>query len=243
MDLTVHVRYGRPVTEVLPRTANGRATRRRILDGATALIAERGVADVSLDDVRARSRTSKSQLHLYFPRRRDLLVAVARNTGELVLDGQRGHFATGFDGVDRIAAWRDDIVAAQTARGARGGCPVGSLVGQLAEQDEDARTALAETFDAWERPLEEGLRAMRDRRLLRSDVDPAALATSVMASLQGGLLLTQVRRDPGQVRIALDGALAQIGAAMAAGPADDAAPRHDVGPDVVPLPDTGRDGA
>jgi AcrR family transcriptional regulator len=205
------------VTEVLPRTANGRATRRRILDSATELIAERGVAAVALDDVRVRSRTSKSQLYLYFPGRRELLVAVAQNTADAVLGAQRDHFATGFDEVDRIAAWRDDIVAAQTARGARGGCPVGTLVGQLAENDEEARRILADAFDAWERPLQDGLEAMRERGQLRSDVDAAALATSVMASLQGGLLLTQVRRDPEQVRIALDGALTQVRAAMLAG--------------------------
>ena len=121
------------------------------------------------------------------------------------------------------SSWRSSItvttrprrlITPRTARGARGGCPVGSLVGQLAEQDDEARRVLAEAFDAWERPLQDGLEAMRDQGRLRADVDPAALATSVMASLQGGLLLTQVRRDPDQVRIALDGALVQVRAAM-----------------------------
>jgi TetR/AcrR family transcriptional repressor of nem operon len=41
---------------------------------------------------------------------------------------------------------------------------------------------------------------------LRKDADPAALATATMASIQGGLLLTQVRRDPNQLRIALNAA-------------------------------------
>ena len=39
-----------------------------------------------------------------------------------------------------------------------------------------------------------------------TDADPAALATATMASIQGGLLLTQVRRDPRQLRIALNAA-------------------------------------
>ena len=60
-----------------------------------------------------------------------------------------------------------------------------------------------------------GLEQMRGRGELRSDADPAALATATMASLQGGLLLTQVRRDPGQLRLALDGALANLRTAAA----------------------------
>ena len=47
---------------------------------------------------------------------------------------------------------------------------------------------------------------MTTRGKLRSDADPAALATGTMASIQGGLLLTQVRRDPHQLRNALNAA-------------------------------------
>ena len=47
---------------------------------------------------------------------------------------------------------------------------------------------------------------MKARGKLRKDADPAALATATMASIQGGLLLTQVRRDPQQLRIALEAA-------------------------------------
>jgi len=44
---------------------------------------------------------------------------------------------------------------------------------------------------------------MRQRGALAPEADPAALATATMANLQGGLLLTQVRRDPEQLRVAL----------------------------------------
>jgi hypothetical protein len=44
------------------------------------------------------------------------------------------------------------------------------------------------------------------RGKLRLDADPAVLTTATMASIQGGLLLTQVRRDPRQLRIALNAA-------------------------------------
>ncbi len=48
-------------------TAKGTATRARIVEGAAQLIRERGVANVSLDDIRAVTSTSKSQLFHYFP--------------------------------------------------------------------------------------------------------------------------------------------------------------------------------
>jgi hypothetical protein len=45
---------------------------------------------------------------------------------------------------------------------------------------------------------------------LRPDTDVDLLAASTLASLQGGLVLTQARRDPQALRGALDGALALI---------------------------------
>lgn len=60
-------------------TAKGRATRERIIEGAAAVLRERGVASATLDDVMARTGTSKSQLFRYFPSGKDeLLLAVAR---------------------------------------------------------------------------------------------------------------------------------------------------------------------
>jgi len=47
---------------------------------------------------------------------------------------------------------------------------------------------------------------MKTRGKLRHDADPAALATATMASIKGGLLLTQVRRDSNQLRTALNAA-------------------------------------
>jgi hypothetical protein len=47
---------------------------------------------------------------------------------------------------------------------------------------------------------------MRSRGKLRADADPARLATATLAAIEGGLVLTQTRRDPRQLRIALDAA-------------------------------------
>jgi hypothetical protein len=54
---------------------------------------------------------------------------------------------------------------------------------------------------------------MAARGELRGGADPAALAQNMLAAVQGGLLLTQVRRDPGQLRTALEGAVQAILAA------------------------------
>lgn len=97
----------------------------------------------------------------------------------------------------------------QERLGGRGGCPIANLLGQLGERD-DVRGLLASGFDRWEGHIKAGLAAI-SRLALLPDTDVEWLAASTLASLQGGLVLTQARRDPRALRRALDGALALIG--------------------------------
>ena len=55
----------------------------------------------------------------------------------------------------------------------------------------------------------------KEERCRRSCPGASGAGAATMASIQGGLLLTQVRRDPRQLRIALDAARANLGLAAA----------------------------
>src|SRR5260370_36652846 len=81
-----------------PATAKGRATRERILQAAAELVAEKGIAGMSLDDVRARTGASRSQLYHYFEDRDDLVHAIIEVTTDAVLDTQA-------ELLDHLASW------------------------------------------------------------------------------------------------------------------------------------------
>lgn len=190
-------------------TARGRRTRQRIVDAAVAVVAERGAQAASLDEVRARSATSKSQLYHYFSDRDDLLRAVAAATADMVLAAQAEEFA-GLGTPDGLRRWADARVAYCELAGGGTGCPIAGLVAQLGEHDDAARALLAGGLDRWEAALHDGLAAQQRDGLLRAEADPAALATAVLAAFQGGAVLAQARRDATPLRAALDGALALV---------------------------------
>lgn len=197
----------------MPRTLNGRATRERILQAATDLIAERGVAGTSVDDVRKRAQASKSQLYLYFADRDALLREVADRTCDRVVT-RHAEKLSGVDSLAGIKRYLDAVVDRQVRREIQTGCPIGRLAGQMAAQDDQARLVLAQGLARWEENLRAALAAMAARGELREEIDPAALATQTLALLQGGLLLALVRNDAGQIRLAADAVLVLIHAAM-----------------------------
>jgi TetR/AcrR family transcriptional regulator, transcriptional repressor for nem operon len=189
-----------------PKTARGRATRERIVAAASELIAERGVAETSLDDVIERAGASKSQLYHYFEDRAALLRAVVSHNADGVLSAVGGPL----DSWTAIRSSFDALVALQEERRGCGGCPIGTLVAQLAEVDEQARLALVDAFARWETRLRDGLRSMQLKGKLDSSADPGKLAAATLAAIQGGLVLTQTRRDAGQLAVALDAAYAHL---------------------------------
>jgi TetR/AcrR family transcriptional repressor of nem operon len=192
-----------------PSTEQGRRTRQRIVAAAADVVAEKGAPGASLDEVGARAAASRSQLYHYFDDKADLLRAVAEATNDTVLDGQRALLA-GLDTWAGLERWADALVEFQEQHGGRGGCPIANLVGQLGERDDDIRAILASGFDRWEAHIRAGLAAMVTSGELRPETDVDWLAVATLASLQGGLILTQARRDPRVLRQALDGALALI---------------------------------
>ena len=194
---------------VQPTTERGRRTRERIVTAAAQVVAEKGALGASLDEVGARAVASRSQLYHYFGDKADLLRAVAEATNDAVLGGQEDLFA-GLGTWAGLVRWTDALVAFQEERGGKGGCPIAGLLGQLGERDDGMRVVLADGFDRWEASIRAGLAEMVTSGELQPGTDIEWLAGSTLASLQGGLTLSQARRDPRALRRALDGALALI---------------------------------
>ena len=188
-------------------TRKGQETRQRIVAAAAQLMYERGIAEATLEDVRAAAGVSGSQVYHYFDDKQALLLAVIEYQTEAVLELQQPHF----DKLDTMAGlrqWRDALVEYQRRLQCRGGCPIGSLGSEVAENNPEARLAVASGFLRWEAAIREGLQAMHARGEL--DADPEDLALATLAALQGGLLLTQLQRRVKPLEVALDSSLDHI---------------------------------
>lgn len=192
------------------RTARGTATRARIVEAAADLVRAHGVANTSLDAVLAASHASKSQLYHYFADKDDLVLAVIQRQTECLLAAQES-LLKNFTSLAGLRRWRDALVELTRRNNGAGGCPLGSLVPELAESARP-RALLAEGFARWESYLVAGFTAMRVRGELRPGAEPADLATAVLTALQGGLLLAQTMRSTRPLELALDMALQHVAA-------------------------------
>src|SRR6201984_3740865 len=126
-------------------TPKGARTRARIVEEAAALIHERGVAGTTLEDVKVAAEVSGSQMYHYFPDKNELVQAVIDYQADTIVSHQRDALSS----ADGVEAWRNMVITAAKRTDARGVCPLGSLVAQLAENAPQARALIAAGSDRW----------------------------------------------------------------------------------------------
>jgi AcrR family transcriptional regulator len=195
-------------------TPKGAATRARIVQAAADLVLARGAGGTRLDDIRAGTGTSKSQLFHYFPGgKSELVSALADFQAERVLDAQRP-WLDELDSWDAWERWRDSVLDHYGSQ-PHWGCPIGALASELAGRDPALGAEVSAHMERWRAELRAGIERMRRSGALREDIDPERLSLAIFATLQGGLMLTQTMHSLEPLRAALDGALATLRAQAA----------------------------
>ncbi len=189
-----------------PKTARGRERKRAIISVGAALMYERGVRATGVDDVLVASGCGKSQFYHYFSSKEDLVAAVLEYQLAAVL-GELGEFR--LDTWSGLRAWLDSLLAGQRQRGFRG-CPVGSLTVELRASSPNMQRPVAEAFTRWQNVLADAFASMKTKELLKANAQPARLAETTLAAVQGGYLLSTAQRDPRPMQTALTAAYQQL---------------------------------
>jgi AcrR family transcriptional regulator len=194
------------VTRTLTR--KGAATRDRIVEGAAAEIRERGVLRTTLEDVMARTRTSKSQLFHYFPGgKEELLLAVARHEADRVLTDQQPHLGD-LSSWAAWQAWRDALVQRYRAQGQS--CPLNAVNSELGRTSPGARAVSAELMRRWQGEIATGIARMQQAGEIDPELDAARAASALLAGIQGGVLLLLTTGSSAHLEAALDVGIAAL---------------------------------
>ncbi|WP_053848665.1 TetR/AcrR family transcriptional regulator [Streptomyces sp. NRRL B-24085] len=172
-----------------------RGARERMVFSAAQLIRREGVAATGMREVAAHADAPRGSLQHYFPGGKEQLVneavrwagryagnRVARFLAALPEPTPSGLFAA------MVRQWTDEYENA----GFAGGCPVAAATVDWAESTASTRAAVAEAFAAWTGPV---ARALADMGV--PEERAGALATLMVSSLEGAILMARAQRDVG----------------------------------------------
>ena len=185
-------------------------TRDRLINSARYLFWERGFAGTSMADLLAHADVNSGSFYHFFESKeallREVLAGYLDALRPMVVDPA---FAQTDEPVERIfailAGYRGRILQTEC----RYGCPLGRLALEIDPENRPAHKLIAENFAAWIAAVEECILALSPR--LPRSVEPHALATFVLTTMEGGVMLS---RSAGSVE-PFDAAVRQLRAHFA----------------------------
>jgi AcrR family transcriptional regulator len=166
------------------------STRDRLIESARYLFWERGFAGTSMADLLAHAGVNSGSFYHFFESKEALLRVVL----EGYIDGLRPMvvnpaFAKTNEPLERIfailAGYRERILQTEC----KYGCPLGRLALEIDPENRPAHKLIAENFQGWIGAVRECLSDMKNR--LPKNIDLDALATYVLAVMEGGVMLSR----------------------------------------------------
>ena len=190
-------------------TIGKQTTKLRMINSALDQFHRYGVNGTSVDQVLKKSKTGKSQFTHYFKTKDGMVRATIQHLAEMI---QTGQTPTGYD----IRTWTDlegwfqTYIDFQESIGCQRSCPMSTLGSELAKEDKQARGDVIE-FLEWSRSQ---LTTFFSDRKAAGELIPAAqpqeLADLCITIMQGGMLLSKMRRDTTMFRNSASQALQYI---------------------------------
>lgn len=170
-----------------------RGPRERMVFSAAQLIRRDGVAATGMRDVAEHAHAPRGSLQHYFPGGKEQLVNEAVDWAGRYAAGRVARFVASMDEptpsglfAAMVRQWTEEY--ART--GFEGGCPVAAATVDCAQATDSTRTAAAEAFARWTRPVAD---ALTDMGVPVGRAEP--LATLMISTLEGALLIARAERD------------------------------------------------
>jgi TetR/AcrR family transcriptional regulator, transcriptional repressor for nem operon len=189
-----------------PATSKGQRARSLITESAARLMHEKGIDATSMDDVLAASRAGKSQMYHYFSSKEDLVAAVLEFQFSRIMAAQS---ALHDEFCADLGRWRQEVLEANES-GGFSGCPLGAFAGQL-DGSPSLQALYADLFARWQAALAALVDRARSAGGLRLSASSDDAALVLLGALEGGSILSHVRRRQDDLERMLDAALISVG--------------------------------
>jgi TetR/AcrR family transcriptional regulator, transcriptional repressor for nem operon len=168
--------------------STGSATRQRLIESARYLFWERGFAGTSMADLLAHAKVNSGSFYHFFDSKEALLREVLESylvaLHPMIVEPA---YAATTKPIERIFAilegYRERIVMTD----AQYGCPLGRLALEIDPENRPAHKLIAENFRGWI----DAVRACLEAATFPAGTDIEALATYVLATMEGGVMLSR----------------------------------------------------
>ena len=181
--------------------SKGEQTRQAIIRKAAPIFNQRGFEGAALSDLMRATGLEKGGIYRHFESKQQLAGEAFDYAWQLALDARFGEAQKILDTVDRLKRvvlnFRD-----RRAGLVQGGCPLLNAAIDSDDGNPALRTKARRAFASWLGLLQSIIEEGQERGEIRSGVNPTDLATLIVTTLEGSLMLERLQRAPEPLNIA-----------------------------------------
>jgi len=176
----------------------GEQTRRRIVEAAAPIFNKRGYEGASLSDLMAATGLKKGGIYRHFSSKEELAAEVFDYTWETAWKLRLLHLDEKANGIEKLKQYIANFVDRRSP--VAGGCPLLNTAIEADDGNPVLRAHATKALRFWLSRLQAIVEQARERGETRPGVDPRAVATVIVASLEGALMMSRLQRDDEPLR-------------------------------------------
>ncbi len=189
--------------------AKGQATRARMIEAAYRLAILKGFDRTSVSEIMEAADVQKGTFYHHFPDKDSLgLAVIERDRAEfLAMLEESLDAATPMKSLERFFA---RALRKHAARRFVGGCLWGNTALEMGDSNPAFAKVVGQVFATWAAKVERVVRAGQNAGEIRNDVPAAALAKSIVAVVEGGIMLSRLTKREGAMKECLSAMRAML---------------------------------
>ncbi len=171
----------------------GELTRKRIVEAAAPIFNQHGYEGSSLNALMQATGLKKGGIYRHFASKEELAGEAFDYTWEAAWKARLLHVDERPNAIDKIKQLIANFVARRSP--IPGGCPVLNTAVDADDGNPLLRARVTKALRLWTGRLETYVKQAQRQRQAKSDVDPKAVATLIVASLEGALMMSRIQRS------------------------------------------------
>jgi TetR/AcrR family transcriptional regulator, transcriptional repressor for nem operon len=173
--------------------SKGESTKDHILKTTRHLFTTQGFRTTRISDIIEATGVKKGNLYYHFPSKEELGLAVLLDAQEEFQGFLDGSFQ-GNSPIDKILNSCDTLLSFLQEHDFVGGCLFGNTALEMTDSNSKFAKIIQEVFDYWTGKIEHELRAGKADGSFISPIPIASLATTVVATIEGGIMMSRVSK-------------------------------------------------
>ncbi|WNO07515.1 TetR/AcrR family transcriptional regulator [Teredinibacter sp. KSP-S5-2] len=171
------------------------ATRRHILEVTAQAMCENGYKATSLSDIIDKAGVSKGALYHHFANKQELGHAVFEEVYVKQFLDNWSFPCCEETPLESLAEWINQLSSCVTAEDLKNGCPVCNMANEMSGIDEVFRLKSAAMFKVLTDRVTTILALAKEKGVLKTEVEPAAVANFLVIAIQGYSIQGKYSRD------------------------------------------------